>query len=62
MPANDVITDYAKPLIVIEKLAKEAHNQCLKHDYKAARETVLQMGVEVRLLQSVLVIMEENQR
>ena len=62
MIVNDTITDYAMPLITIEKMAKEIHNLCLKHKYEAAREIALQLGAEVKLLQSVLVIMEENQR
>lgn len=62
MIAENSIVDYAMPLMVIEKLAKEVHNKCLKHQYKEAQELALKLGAEARLLQATLVIMEERQR
>ena len=58
--SNDIV-DYAMPLMNIERLAKEVHHKCLKKDFKSAREFVTQLVAEARLLQTTLVIMEEQQ-
>lgn len=59
---NDEIVDYAQPLIQIEKLAKEIHHSCLNQEYEAARLKAQSLCVEGRLLQHVLMIMEEQKR
>ena len=45
MIAENSIVDYAMPLMVIEKLAKEVHNKCLKHQYKEAQELALKLEI-----------------
>ena len=55
------IVDYAMPLMNIERLAKEVHHKCLKNDFKNARESVTKLVTEARMLQTTLVILEEQQ-
>ncbi len=54
------ITDYAMPLMKIERLARQIHNLCLEHRYEEAREGALHLGTEARVLQHTLTIMKEN--
>lgn len=54
------ITDYAMPLMKIERLARQIHNLCLEHRYEEARESALHLGTEARVLQHTLTIMKEN--
>jgi hypothetical protein len=58
--ANDII-DYAMPLMVIERYAKEIHNMCLVYKYMDARLLTEKLCVEGRLLQHVLRVMDEQQ-
>ncbi len=54
------INDYAMPLITIERLSRQVHDLCLKNQYAEASEAALHLGVEVRILQAVLAIMENG--
>jgi len=56
------LVDYAKPLLDIERLAKELHDLCLEHRYEEARYTALLINVEARMLQQTLFIMEEKEQ
>lgn len=62
MLAEDVIIDYAMPLMNIEKMAKKAHDLCLEKNYKDARDLAMKMASECRLLYVTLQIMEERQQ
>lgn len=55
------IVDYAMPLMNIERMAREAHELCLNHDYAAASEVALRLGVEARILTAVLAIMQNKE-
>ncbi len=57
---DDVIVDYAMPLMQIERAAKEIHNLCLEHQYEKAQEQVLLLLTEARLLQTTLKHMQEK--
>jgi predicted SpoU family rRNA methylase len=59
---NNIFTDYAMPLIKIERMAKEIHDLCLDHKYEAAREITTHLGVENRILQATLAILEEKEK
>jgi hypothetical protein len=52
------VIDYAMPLMNIERMAKETHHRCLENNLKAAEEVALRLGVEVRILQASLAIMQ----
>mgnify|MGYP003661053567 CR=1 FL=1 len=56
------ITDYAMPLMNIERLAKAIHDLCLAHKYGEARELTIHLGVENRILQASLAILEEKEK
>lgn len=60
MPKTDVVTDYAMPLMKIERMAREIHDLCLARKYEEAREVTLQLGVENRILQATLALMHER--
>lgn len=62
MQKADDIVDYAMPLMVIERYAKEIHNLCLEHKYVDARLLAEKLCVEGRLLQHALYVMNEQQR
>jgi hypothetical protein len=55
---TDEVVDYAMPMMKIEKLLRKAHDLCLGHRYAEAREVALHLGVEARILQHTLSIME----
>ena len=55
------IVDYAMPLMNIERMAREAYELCLNHDYAAASEVALRLGVEARILTAVLAIMQNKE-
>lgn len=57
---NENLNDYAMPLITIERLTKQIHDLCLENRYAEAGEAALHLGVEVRILQGVLAIMENG--
>ena len=60
MKTEDIV-DYAMPLMNIERMAREAHEHCLKQDYAAASEVVLRLGAEARILTAVLAIMQNKE-
>lgn len=47
---DDVLIDYASPLMTIERLAKQVHDLCLNHSLAAAEEKAYELVVESRLL------------
>lgn len=55
------LIDYAMPLMNIERLAKETHHKCLDNDLRAAEEVALHLGVEVRILQAALALMQSKE-
>jgi predicted SpoU family rRNA methylase len=59
---TNIITDYAMPLIKIERMVKEIHDLCLDHKYEEARELTTHLGVENRILQATLAILEEKEK
>lgn len=56
------INDYAMPLMQIERMAKQIHNLCLEHKYEEARLITQKLCVEGRLLQHVLLLMNEKEK
>lgn len=56
------IVDYAMPLMNIERLAKEVHQLCLKNKFGTAEDIAVLLLTEVRILQSTLAIMREEQQ
>lgn len=57
---TESITDYAMPLMNIERMAKDIYNLCLDNNYSAASEAVLRLGTEARVLSAVLAILENK--
>lgn len=55
------IIDYAMPLMQIERMAKEIHDLCLDNKYEAARELTVHLGVENRILQAALALLQEKE-
>ena len=51
---DDVLIDYASPLMTIERLAKEVHDMCLHRTLADAEEQALELVVESRLLVQTL--------
>ncbi len=47
---DDVLIDYASPLMTIERLAKEVHHLCLHHSLAEAEEKAFELVAESRLL------------
>jgi hypothetical protein len=58
--ANEIV-DYAMPLMNIERMAKEVYGACLVDDLRTAEEFALKLGVEVRVLQATLAIMQNKE-
>ena len=56
------IVDYAMPLMNIERLAKEVHQLCLQNRFGSAEDIAVLLLTEVRILQSTLAIMREEQQ
>ena len=56
------ITDYAMPLMQIERMAKQIHDFCLDQKYAEARTLTQMLCVEGRLLQHVLLIMGDKEK
>lgn len=61
MATANEITDYAMPLMNIERMAKQVYNHCLEGDLAAAEEVALHMGVEVRVLQATLALVQNKE-
>ena len=58
----ETVTDYAMPLIEIERMTKAIHDLCLEHKYGEARELTVHLGVENRILQATLALLEEKEK
>ena len=58
---EEVLIDYAMPLMNVERFAQRVHHLCLEHRYEEAQENTLKMIVEARLLQMALQHMKEKQ-
>jgi hypothetical protein len=54
---NDLI-DYARPLILIEKLVRDIHDQCLNRNYEAAIGLSDQLNNQALELKAVLLLMK----
>lgn len=59
---TETVTDYAMPLIEIERMARAIHSMCLEHKYGEARELTVHLGVENRILQATLALLEEKEK
>jgi len=59
---TEAITDYAMPLIQIERMTKVIHDLCLEHKYGEARELTVHLGVENRILQATLALLQEKEK
>lgn len=57
---SDDIIDYAMPMTKIDKMLREAHDLCLEGKFREAGDVVLHMGVETRMLQQTLKLMEDG--
>lgn len=55
------IIDYAMPMMRIEKLLKEMHNDLLKNDFAAASSDAIALIAEARILYNTIVLMKEQQ-
>jgi len=51
---EDVLIDYATPLMAVERLAKEVHDKCLHASLADAEEKALELVTEARLLVQTL--------
>ena len=51
---DDVLIDYATPLMDVERLAKEVHERCLHGTLAEAEEKALELVTEARLLVQTL--------
>ncbi len=58
----ETVTDYAMPLMKIERMAKQIHDLCLEHKYEKAREITTHLGVESRILQATLALLQEKEK
>ena len=56
---EDVLIDYAMPLINIDSMAREIHDLCLERKYEEAQELALFLAAEARILKVTLQHMKE---
>lgn len=54
------IIDYAMPMMRIEKLLKEMHNQLLDNNFNDASIDALALIAEARILHNTIVLMKEQ--
>jgi hypothetical protein len=54
------IVDYAMPLMRIDKLAKQIHDDCLDGNLARAEEMAVHLIAEGRILRNSLVIMQSR--
>ena len=57
---DDVLIDYAQPLMRIERLAKDVHDCCLHKTLADAEELALELVVEARILVHTLRHMQKK--
>lgn len=55
------IIDYAMPMMRIEKLLKEMHNDLLHKNFERAQESALMLITDARLLYNTITLMKEQQ-
>ena len=55
------ITDYAMPMMNIEKFMRRIHDSCLNRDFKTAQDLALRVITEGRILQASLVVMQNKE-
>lgn len=55
-----MMIDYAHPLMMAEKHAKQAHDALLMRDWKQSKEEILQAITELRLAYNAVVHIEEQ--
>ena len=55
------IIDYAMPMMRIEKLLKEMHNELLERNFTDASIDTLALIAEARILYNTIVLMKEQQ-
>lgn len=54
------IIDYAMPMMRIEKLLKEMHNDLLENNYAEAQVDAVALITEARILYNTLTLMKEQ--
>lgn len=54
--------DYAAPMMRIEKLLKDMHNDLLDREMDAAQQKAITLVTETKLLLNTLVIMQEKDK
>lgn len=59
---NKELMDYAMPLMKMERWIREIYGLCIERKYEEARELTLQLGVENRILQATLALMDEKEK
>lgn len=57
---EDMLVDYAMPLMKVERMAQKIHHLCLEQRYEEAQEQALLLTTEARLLQITLAYMKEK--
>jgi hypothetical protein len=57
---TEEITDYAMPMMKMERMMRQVHDLCLENRFAEAREVALHLGVEARILSATLAIMENG--
>lgn len=55
------IIDYAMPMMRIEKLLKEMHNDLLENNFSEASVDAVALITEARILYNTIVLMKEQQ-
>lgn len=55
------MTDYAMPMMVMERLLREIHDLCLDKKYEAANEMTPKLITEARILQATLALMSAEE-
>lgn len=58
---TSTLIDYAMPMMRIEKLLKEMHNNLLENNFTDAQTDTLAVIVEARILYTTLTLMKEQQ-
>ena len=57
---DDLIVDYAMPLMKVERFAKKIHDLCLEHKYEGAHAQVFLLLVETCELHRAIKHMKEK--
>lgn len=58
----EIIIDYAMPLMVIERIAKDLHQDCLRGDLNSALEKAIALSAESKILINSLKVMIEKEQ